>query len=98
MVEPAPDAEFLRGKQVAFTGRLASLTRAEAAQLVAANGGSYVATVNRQTALLIVGQDGWPLQKDGRLTNNLRQAQALQSAGHNITVLAEDELLTRLGM
>src|SRR5207253_2863059 len=70
----------------------------EAAQLVAANRGSYVSKVTRRTALLIVGQDGWPLQKNGRLTNNLRRMQSLQRAGYSITVLTEEELLSRLGM
>src|SRR5581483_8632487 len=98
MPEPAVDPELLRGKQVAFTGRLASLTRTEAVDLVNAYGGTYVRSLNRRTSFLIVGQEGRPLQKDGRLTRNLQRAQALQRAGASIVILLEYEWLARLGM
>jgi tetratricopeptide (TPR) repeat protein len=89
--------ELLSGKHVAFTGRLASMTRAEAAELVQAHGGHFVAMVNRRTSFLVIGQDGWALQKDGRLTNKLRTARSLQQAGYGIKVVSEEELLTQLG-
>jgi hypothetical protein len=92
-----PDAELLKGKQVAITGRLASMTRTEAAQLIRAHGGSFASTVSQRTSILIVGQDGWPLQKDGRLTEKLRKAHLFQRSGIAIDVLSEDELLTRIG-
>lgn len=98
MAEPAQQQDFLQGKQVAFTGRLASMTRTEAAKLVRAHGGRFIQTVTHRLAFLVVGQDGWPLQKNGRLTNKLRKARALQRAGHGVTVLPEDELLSRLGV
>src|SRR5262245_55491857 len=98
MGETATDADFLRGKQVAFTGKLASMTRKEAADLVRTYGGRFVATVNRQTRYLIVGQEGWPLRNDGRLTHKLLKARALQRRGHTIRVLSEQELLTLLGL
>src|SRR5262249_19211631 len=68
MPEPGPDRALLQGKRVAFTGRLASMTRAEAADLVRAHGGRFTTTLNRFTSLLVVGQDGWPFEKDGRLS------------------------------
>jgi tetratricopeptide (TPR) repeat protein len=58
----------------------------------------FVSRLSRRTAILVVGQDGWPLQKDGRLTGNLRRAQALQKQGCPIAVLSEDEFLTQLGL
>jgi tetratricopeptide (TPR) repeat protein len=94
----SPNADFIKDKQVAFTGRLASMTRAKAAELVRAHGGSFVATVSQRTSFLVVGQDGWPLQQDGRLTDKLRKARSLQRAGSPITVLPEGELLSRLGL
>lgn len=72
------------------------MTRAEAARLVRKYGGIFATSVNRSTSLLIVGQDGWPFDEDGRLTIKLRKARALQRAGHGITVLTEEELLARL--
>jgi TolA-binding protein len=92
------DADFLKGKRVAFTGRLASMTRKEAAELVRAFGGRFVPRVNRWTSLLIVGHEGWPLRKDGRLTQKLRNTRLLQRQGHSVSVLSEDELLVRLGL
>jgi tetratricopeptide (TPR) repeat protein len=88
----------LQGKQVAFTGRLASITRAEAADLIRVHGGRLSATVNRFTELLVVGQDGLPFQKDGRLSSKLRKARYLQRKGFRIAVLTEEELLARLGL
>ena len=81
MREPAPDKALLQGKRVAFTGRLASMTRADAADLIRAHGGRFTATLNRFTSLLVVGQDGWPFEKDGRLSGKLRKARSLQRNG-----------------
>jgi tetratricopeptide (TPR) repeat protein len=98
MADPAVNADLLRGKQVAFTGRLALLTRSEAADLLAGHGGILARTVNRHTSFLIVGRAGWPLQKDGRLTQKLRQAQALQRSGSSLRILHEHEWLNQLGL
>ena len=89
---------ILEGKRVAFTGQLASMTRPEAADLVRAQGGTFVTSVTRTTSHLIVGQDGWPLRKDGSLSDKLQTAQKLQAAGVSIAILTEEELLERLGM
>jgi tetratricopeptide (TPR) repeat protein len=98
MAEPAPDKALLQGKRVAFTGRLASMTRAEAADLIRAHGGRFTATVNRFTSVLVVGQDGLPFEKDGGLSSNLRKARSLQRNGFGISVLTEEELFARLGL
>jgi tetratricopeptide (TPR) repeat protein len=92
------DAGFLEGKRVCFTGRLASLTRTQAAALVRKHGGHFCGSLSRGTSILVVGQDGWPLRKDGRVSTKLRQAHLLAQAGQQITVLSEDEWLTKLDM
>jgi len=74
------------------------MTQADAADLVRAHGGTYTDTVNRFTALLIVGQDGWPFENDGRLSSKLRRARSLQRKGFGISVLSEDEFFVRLGL
>jgi tetratricopeptide (TPR) repeat protein len=86
------------GQCVALTGRLAALSREEALRLVRARGARVGEKVSRETTLLVVGQEGWPLGKDGRLSANLRRARALQEAGHAIEVVDEQEFLTRLGL
>lgn len=98
MDETAMDVDFLRGKQVAFTGRLASMTRTEAAELVQAFGGRFVRGLNRQTSFLVVGQEGWPLCKNGRLTRRLQRAQMLRRRGHAVNVLSEEDWLVHLGL
>jgi len=88
---------LLAGQRVAFTGRLASMTRSEGVKLSRLHGGQFTISVNRRTTVLIVGQDGWPLQADGRLTNKLRKARALNQAGCKIRIMSEDDWLTHLG-
>jgi tetratricopeptide (TPR) repeat protein len=97
-MEPAADTALLQGKRVAFTGRLASMTRAEAAELIRAHGGCFATTVNRSTSLLVVGQDGWPFEKDGRLSGKLRKVRSLLRNGVGILVWTEEELFARLGL
>src|SRR5437588_725437 len=88
---------LLAGQRVAFTGGLASMTRSEGTKLVRSHGGRFTVSVNQRTTMLVVGQDGWPLQADGRLTNKLRKARALQNAGFKIRITSEDDWLTCIG-
>jgi hypothetical protein len=91
----ADSATLLRGKLVAFTGRLASMTRSEAIKLVRSQGGDCTATVTRHTSIVIVGMEGWPLQQNGRLTRKLLQARRLQHYGYPIVILPEEEMLSQ---
>lgn len=96
MVGTLSSANWLAGKRVAVAGRLASMTRSEAAKLIAAHGGIFSRTVTRTATIVIVGRDGWPLAKDGRPTRKLRSALALASQGFEIQILPEEELLAKL--
>jgi NAD-dependent DNA ligase len=73
---------------VAFTGRLACMTRAEAFEVVRQNGGSPSQTVTKQTKLLVVGELGWPLLDDGRPSNKLSRA-----TEYDIPVVSERRFL-----
>jgi Flp pilus assembly protein TadD len=88
----------LQGEQVSFTGRLATLSRPQAWELVRRHGGIPARRVSRRTTLLVVGQDDWPLLPSGRLTRNLRVAYRLQREGKRLTVVDEYHLLARLGL
>jgi Tfp pilus assembly protein PilF len=90
--------DWLQGKQVAFTGKLACMTRTEASDLIRAFGGQCVSSVNRQTSFLVVGQESWPLQREGQLTRQLEKAHELQQGGHFIAILTEEEILSKLGL
>jgi tetratricopeptide (TPR) repeat protein len=95
MSQVAMDADWLRGKQVAITGRLASMSRTEADALIRAHGGQVVASVNRRTSFVVVGEQ--PLDKDGCVTSQLRRAHRLEQRGHAIAIVPEQDFLGRLG-
>ncbi len=77
---------------VAFTGRLACMTRAEAFEVVRQRGGAPSETVTKQTKLLIVDELGWPLLDDGRPSNKLSRATA-----YGIPVANERRFLEWIG-
>jgi tetratricopeptide (TPR) repeat protein len=69
---------------VAFTGRLACMSRAEAFGVVRQHGGTPSQAVTRRTNVLIVGELGWPLLDDGRPSNKLSRA-----SSYGIPVVSE---------
>jgi len=77
---------------VAFTGRLACMSRAEAFAVVRQRGGTPSETVTKQTKLLIVGELGWPLLDDGRPSNKLSRATI-----YGIPVASERRFLEWIG-
>ena len=88
----------LAGKEVAFTGRLASMSRIQARELIRAQGGNPVPAVSSTTSILVVGQDGWPLRKNGKLTRNLERARLLAKAGQPLAIVSEEDFLASLGL
>ncbi len=87
----------LRDREVAITGRLASMSREEAQERIASAGGRFVGTPGEGTDFLVVGQGGPPLGEDGRLTKSLRAATALHAEGAAIRIVPEEEFLGFLG-
>src|SRR5215510_1075743 len=85
------DSSALRST-VAFTGRLACMTRAEAFEVVRSHGGTPSQTVTRQTNVLVVGERGWPLLDDGRPSNKLSKA-----GTYRIPVVSERRFLEWIG-
>jgi tetratricopeptide (TPR) repeat protein len=79
-------------RSVAFTGRLACMTRAEAFEVVSQRGGTPSLAVTKGTNLLIVGELGWPLLDDGRPSNKLSRANA-----YGIPVASERRFLEWIG-
>jgi tetratricopeptide (TPR) repeat protein len=77
---------------VAFTGRLACMTRAEAFELVRLHGGTPSQAVTRQTKVLVVGEHGWPLLDDGRPSNKLSKAST-----YGIPAVSERRFLEWIG-
>jgi tetratricopeptide (TPR) repeat protein len=77
---------------VAFTGRLACMTRAEAFEVVRQHGGTPSNAITKRTKLLIVGELGWPLLDDGRPSNKLARARS-----YSVPVVSERRFLEWIG-
>ena len=91
MVPGDLDSSALKGS-VAFTGRLACMSRAEAFEVVRQHGGMPSQAVTKRTNLLIVGELGWPLLDDGRPSNKLARA-----TSYSIPVVSERRFLEWIG-
>jgi tetratricopeptide (TPR) repeat protein len=77
---------------VAFTGRVACMSRAEAFDVVRQRGGTPSPAVTKRTQVLIVGELGWPLLDDGRPSNKLSRA-----TEYGIPVVSERRFLEWIG-
>ncbi len=88
----------LRDREVAFAGRLASMTRQEAGARVAAAGGRVVRQPGVNTAYLVVGHGGWPLRADGRPSPNMTRARRLKQQRAPLSIVSETAFLQLLGL
>jgi tetratricopeptide (TPR) repeat protein len=88
----------LNGETVVFTGTLASMTHREAMDAVAEHGGRAVQTITSQTTLLVVGEEGWALEDDGRASQKLEHALRLAADGQSLKIVAESDWLQMLGL
>jgi tetratricopeptide (TPR) repeat protein len=88
----------LAGRVFAITGRMASMSRREAEELVRNRGGEAQDAVTRATDVLVLGAEGLPLTSDGGVSRKLRRAQQLRARGSSIEILTEDAFLARLGL
>jgi tetratricopeptide (TPR) repeat protein len=91
-------SRMLRGREIAITGRLASMSRDEAVRCIETAGGRYVELPGGTTDFVVVGSDGPPLGRDGRPTQALRLAHDLQQRGHEIEIIDESRFITLLGL
>ncbi len=88
----------LQGERIAFTGTLASMTHRHAMELVEQHGGQSSQHVSHQTTLLVVGEEGWPLEADGRISVKLDQARQLHDKGEPVRIVSESEWLALLNV
>lgn len=99
---PATDALVsslpLAGERVAFTGVLASMTHKQGQELVGRHGGEATEHVSRQTTMLVVGEEGWPLEVDGQPSVKFQQAQRLMEGGQTLRIVSESDWLRFLGL
>ncbi|MCA8959552.1 MAG: tetratricopeptide repeat protein [Planctomycetes bacterium] len=83
----------LRGKRIALTGRFAAMTHDALADWIEARGGEVVRVPSRSTDIVVVGQDGLPLHRDGAPTESLSKAQSLRERGYPLVVVGEQQFL-----
>lgn len=104
MPSDAPQSDDLRsspplqGERIAFTGTLASMTHAQAAALAEEHGGTAAEHVSRHTTMLVIGEEGWPLEDDGRPSVKLQQVEKLCRDGVDIRIVNESDWLLLLGL
>jgi len=96
--QPLESSPPLAGERVTFTGTLASMTHSQAGELVVEHGGEATSHVSRLTTLLVIGEEGWPLEEDGQPSLKLVQARGLMEAGQALRLLRESEFLRLLGL
>jgi tetratricopeptide (TPR) repeat protein len=89
-------ASGLQNEIVAITGVLAAMTHAMAAQLITAAGGECTAHISRKTTMLVIGEEGWPLEADGKPSVKLIQAIKQKHQGQHLRIIRESELLNML--
>ena len=88
----------LAGERVSFTGTLASMTHKEAHARVVECGGTAAEHVSRQTTMLVIGEEGWPLEADGKPSVKLQQAERFNAEGLDIRIVNESEWLGFVGL
>ena len=99
---PAVAPEAVRGRVFVFTGRLHTLSRATAAQLVRQGGGIVRGTVTRETDYIVSGDAGREEgagggERAGGQSRKLRSAVELKAAGAPLRILGEREFLCLIG-
>src|SRR5215470_17904051 len=79
-------------RSVGFTGRLASMKREEAFVLVRKQGGTPRRGLTKKTAVLVVGELGWPLLPDGKPSKSLSLAKS-----YGVAIASERQFLEWAG-
>jgi tetratricopeptide (TPR) repeat protein len=90
----AAATSLLQGQKIAFIGAFADWSLL--VDLIQTHGGQLVPTITSLTTLLIVGQERWPITKEGKLSSKVLRARRFQAKG-SLTILTENEILDRLG-
>lgn len=94
--KPTPAA--LSGARVAFVGRLATISRRQAARAVRDAGGQTTSVVTARTTHVVVGEYGWPLTDDGSTSPKLRAVLDRARRTGQPAVLAERDFARLLGV
>ena len=81
------------GKKFCFTGKLASMTRAEAKARVKDLGGKAASSVTQDLDFLVIGDEGSPLYGEGKKGSKMIAAEKLQAKGAELQIISETDFL-----
>lgn len=100
-MEPSADGlpgEGLSGKRVALVGRLASMSKRQAAQILRRAGATVVERPDPSTHLVVLGEEGYPLSQeiDPDAWCDAATRRAVESG--TVEVIRESHLWARLGL
>jgi tetratricopeptide (TPR) repeat protein len=68
------------------------------ASLVNECGGRFLSYPKRTGFLLVIGDDGWPAERDAKPTRVFKRARELQAYGYAVEFLSEERFFDRLGL
>lgn len=88
----------LQGECVTFTGRLASMNHRDAAALVETYGGRAVSSMSKSVTMVVIGEEGWPLEEDGQPSQKMIAATAQITEGADLRLVAESDWLHLIGL
>ena len=86
----------LGGQKFLFTGKLATMTRAEAKKKVTAAGGANASGVAKSLDYLVIGDEGSPLYGQGRKGSKQLKAESLREEGAELKIISETAFLQML--
>lgn len=100
--EPQPETASqeikvdFEGATFVFTGKLATMTRAEAQAKVAKANGKKAGTVGKTLGYLVIGDEGSPMYGMGRKGSKQIKAESLNESGASIKIISETAFLQML--
>lgn len=92
---PSADASTLpiEGCTVVFTGKLATMTRAEAKERAEGLGAKVTSSVTKALDYLVIGDEGSPLYGEGVKGSKMKAAEKLIAAGSGVQIISENTFL-----
>ena len=86
---------MLRGEKIVFTGKLDTLSRKQAQDLVSALGGKPQAAVTKDTTILVVGKASTNLFQEDPRSLKMQKVDTLEQEGRSVCVLSEQAFLEK---
>lgn len=91
-----PKEKIFENQSVVITGKLASLPRKEAQQLIRRLGGKTPSSLTKTTNYLVVGDGGYLINISK--SNKLKHAESFNEQGSNIEIISESTFLELVGL